>query len=110
MSITSKYNKVVFNYVIPPTHEFITMSELYTINPSETYRLNGLYINKKGKFGDSPIAISDNFILNLPKHLLDTINAMLNDSEMIGFINDGMVGFSIYSYKPGFYSVKWCDL
>ena len=67
-------------------------------------------------FGAEPNAIlENNLIANLPRHLLDTVNQMLDDNRYIEYIKEGHVGFTIYQYHTNkynkdAYSVTWLDL
>lgn len=118
MSFAEKYNHTTptFNHVLPDSAPFKSLKDLYNGEKGEnTYVVYGLYINKKGKFGDAPVAISEDFSINLPSHLCDTVTEMLNDKELVEAINAGKFGLEVYSYVPkGYnktcYSVKWLDL
>ena len=95
MSIASKYNKgSVFTYQAPDNTPFISLEELYNGSGNGTvFPLRSLYINSKGMYGDAPVAITDDYFVNLPKHMLDTVQAMLSDGEFIQAVNNGNVGF-----------------
>lgn len=117
MSIASKYNHGVrFDYIIPANTPFIGLASLYSESGQGTvYTLHGLYINRKSKYGDAPVAIIDGYLVNLPKHLLDTVKTMLQDDEFIDSVNAEKVGFTIYTYTVKNsndlrYSVNWVDL
>ncbi len=62
------------------------------------YTLRGIYINKKSKFGDSPVLITDTFFVNAPAYMLDTCKEILADEESVAEINRDEVGFHTYSY------------
>lgn len=117
MSIASKYNHGTrFDYIIPANTPFIGLGSLYADGEQGTvYTLHGLYINHKSKFGDAPVAITDDYLVNLPKHLLDTVKSMLQDDEFIEAVNAEKVGFMIYTYTVKNsndlrYSVNWVDM
>lgn len=117
MSVTSKYNKgSVFNFSIPKDFEYESLADLFNNNGKEmVYKVNALYINKKSKFGDSPIVATDNELVNLPKHMVDTVSDMMKDDELIEAVNKGKVGFTIYPYETKnttgvCYSVSWVDI
>lgn len=117
MSIASKYNKgSAFTYQAPKDTPFTTLESLYkTDGEGVVYSLHSLYINRKGMYGDAPVAITDGYFVNLPKHTLDTVYSMLEDMEFIGAVNSGHVGFTVRPYvrngdnKP-LYSVTWLDI
>lgn len=117
MSIASKYNKGVrFNFQIPKDFHFENLANLFDNDGKGlVYNVRGLYINRKSKYGEAPVIVTDFCLVNAPKHLLDTCKQMLMDEEFIKAVNDGKVGFSIYSYTTKNsddlrYSIIWIDL
>ncbi len=118
MSFAEKYNHTapMFNHELPVGAPFESLKDLYSGEKgNNTYVVYGLYINKKSKFGDAPVAISEDFSINLPSHLCDTVTEMLKDKELVEAINAGKFGLEVYAYKPkGYkktcYSVNWVDL
>lgn len=94
--------------------DFINLESLYVKDgENKSYKLLGVYINKKGRFGAEPVAIIDGFKVNLPKHLLDDVEMILDSDEMIQAILDGKLGFEIEPYdnaRGHFYSIHWIDL
>lgn len=94
--------------------KWVKLETLFNTDPDKTYTLLGLFI-KGSKYGKEPDAIIDGFKVNLPRHLLDTVNDMLDDDQVIDAIKAGKVGFKIYSYRSNTYdkdaySVTWLDL
>lgn len=117
MSIANKYNHGVrFDYTIPQDTPFIGLAKLYeSEGEGVVYPIHGLYINRKSKYGEAPVAICDDMLVNLPKHLLDTVKQMLLDDEFVDAVNRGKVGFKIYTYTVKnnnslLYSVNWLDI
>lgn len=118
MSLADKYNhsEPKFTHQLPDNAPFKSLKELYNGEKGENkYIVRGLYINKKGKYGDAPVAISEDFSINLPSHLCDTVTEMIQDKELVEAINAGKFGLEVYEYVPkGYnktcYSVKWVDL
>ena len=94
--------------------DFINLESLFTKNgENPRYQLLGVYVNKKGRFGAEPVAIIDGFKVNLPKHLLDDVQLILDSDEMVQAIIDGQLGFEIEPYENArgrFYSIHWIDL
>ena len=87
---------------------------MYNTDPDKTYPLLGLF-TKGSKFGKEPDAIIQGYKVNLPRHLLDTVEDMLDDNQVIEAIKAGKVGFKVYSYHSNTYnkdaySVTWLDL
>ena len=117
MSIAKKYNKMnPFTFQTPKDFEYVSLETLFSKNGAKTvYPVKALYINKKSQYGDAPVAITDTCMVNLPAHLLDTVNEMFEDEELISGVNNDLFGFIIYSYYPRnnnkkCYSVTWVDI
>lgn len=94
-NFAEKFNKKPLFDIDTTGFEYKKVSELET---GTIYPLRGIYINKKSKFGDSPVLITDTFFVNAPAHMLDTCNEILADEESVREINRGEVGFHTYSY------------
>lgn len=115
MGFASKFNKSVkFNYETPEGLAYASLKELYEANGADkVYTVHALYINTKGKYGDAPLAITDDAQVNLPSHLTEVANEIRQDAEAVAQINNGKFGFKIYPYsgKNGNgYSVEWVDI
>lgn len=95
--------------------KWVNLKTLFNTDPKKVYKVLGFFTNSKGKFGTEPVAIIDGFMVNLPRHLLDTIQEMLDDNQVIDYIKAGHVGFNIYEYHSNTYdkdaySVTWLDI
>lgn len=117
MGVASKYNKQkLFTFSIPSEYIYHTLSDLYKKNGKDMiYPCFALYINTKSRFGNAPIVATNECLVNLPSHLLETVKEMLRDEEVIDACNDGKFGFQIYQYeskqnKQINYSVNWVDM
>lgn len=113
----SKYNKGnKFDFRTPESFQFTTLETLYKVNGADkVYTIKALYINRKSQYGDHPVIVTDAELVDCPKHLLDTVENMINDDEAVEAINSGKVGFSVYTYKDKkhnktCYSVNWEDI
>lgn len=97
-------------------YKYVGLEELHNTNPDATHKILGLFINNKGKFGAEPNAIIDHkIIVNMPRHLLDTVNELLDDNKYIEYIRQGHVAFKVYQYHSNkynkdAYSVTWLDI
>lgn len=116
MGIASRYNKRRFNYIIPKDVEYRNLPELLKKDGlGSVYTVKALYINTKGNYGDSPVAVLDSVIVNLPSHLLDMVKSMLEDEEVIDAVNQDKLGFTVYEYMTEHSvnpccSITWVDL
>lgn len=113
MSFAKKYNKNnVYNFKFDESTEYITLKELCE-NNVEYLRLNGFYKNRNSKFGKNYVAVCDKWLINLPKHMNETIEEINKDVEAIADINDGKVGIKPYQYNKenkACYSINFIDL
>ena len=115
MSFT-KFNKSTnkFDYQLPEDVEFLSLEDLYEKNGARaSYELKGLFINKKSKYGNHPVAIIENYFVSLPNHLLEVVEEMLEDETAVEQINSGVAGFKVRTYKDRKgekrYTVEWID-
>ena len=114
-NFASKYNRGLgFTRKAVENAIYTNLKELFSkYGEEEMYVVQALYINTKGKYGDSPIALVLGDLVNLPAHLTETVKEMLKDEDLIKAINEDKFGFTIYHYekdgKQG-YSVNWVDI
>ena len=112
---------VKFNHTSPFTFKagekfpYYSLKSLADSNKPETvYRVLGLFINDRGRYGDQPLALTPYYYVNLPSHLLNDVTAMIKDPEVVEQINAGKAGFKIRDYinRNGgkSYSVEWVDV
>ena len=102
--------------------EFIKLEDVFKMSEDEKaisgkdtiFKVTGLFINNKSKYGARPFLATPDFLVDLPKHQLEDVKEMIADTEIINDINAGKVGFKVrtyYSekYKKDCYSVLWVD-
>lgn len=116
MGVASRFNRgKKFNFEIPDNFEYRSLHDLFNDNGEDfVYKVNAIYINKKSKYGESPVVATDNELVNLPKHLTEIAKEILLDKECVEQINNGEFGFTIYTYEDNTqhnlcYSVNWVD-
>lgn len=123
MSIATKYNHgAIYNYVMPEGAEFRGLEDLYKEHgPNTIFPVYGFFVNRKGMYGDNPVALSNGFFISLPEHLLKDVQEIMADSEATEQINGGGLGLQIRSYEKEIqgkggrtskrvcYSVTWVD-
>lgn len=114
--LMSKFNNTNVFGINTSNYKYTNLNILYNTDPNATHKVLGVFVNTKGKYGAEPNAIiENNLIVNLPRHLLETVNELLDDDSYIDYIKSGHVGFSIYQYHSNkydkdAYSVTWLDL
>lgn len=95
----SKFNKGRKFNVDTSSFNYESLADMFNNDGAGVvYPLTAIYINRKGKFGDSPVLATDKCFVNAPSHMLDTARDILADDEAIAAINNGEVGFVIYPY------------
>lgn len=102
MGIT-KYNKnePLFTFHAPDNFEYYRLSSFAAdADTDKVFNLRGFFIGEGKQYGKSPVAVTDFCYINLPKHMLDTVQKILSDQEAVDEINRGEAGFKIYSYTP----------
>ena len=98
--------------------KYYKLSELYNDNgPDHVYQLQGLYINRKSEYGDSPVAICEDCFANFPPHMLDECLGILKTETDVDDIKAGKVGFKIETYEKEVgkktktcYGIRWIDI
>ena len=118
MSFANKYNKgnIIFDIDITDFN-FMKLSDIYTSYGKNVIKVDGLYINKKGKFNPHPVAINveEKMLIDLPEHMTEVVEEILKDGESISLIKKGYVGlratrYADKKYKKTCYSAEWVDL
>lgn len=113
MSFMNKFNKAqnLFTFRTPTDFKYRNLS---TFQAGDRVKINALFINHRSKYGDAPVAVSDHELINLPKHTLDSVSAIIADRDAVDAINSGHVGIEIYEYMTNdgrtFKSVNWIDI
>ena len=114
--LMSKFNNTNVFGIDTSKYKYTNLEILFNTDPNAKYKVLGVFVNTKGKYGAEPnVIIENNLIVNLPRHLLETVNELLDDDRYIEYIKAGHVGFSIYQYHSNkydkdAYSVTWLDL
>ena len=119
MGLMDKYNKggVRFNVDIEG-FTFCQLKDLYSrLQKDEVVKIDGIYINTKGRFDAHPVAIVStlSLLVDLPPHLTEDVKEMLQDDECVEAIRSGHVGFTIReyeqsTYKKTCYGIHWEDI
>lgn len=113
--LMAQFNRQNIFDVDTSNFKWVNLKTLFDTDPKAKHKVLGLFTNNGGKYGTEPVAIIDGFLVNLPRHLLDTVQQMLDDDDIVQYIKDGHVAFSIYQYHSSkynrdAYSVKWLDI
>ena len=104
----------LFTFEAPEHFEYKSLADIAAEKGLDAiHKINAIYINKKGKYGDQPVLATDSELVNAPHHLLESVLDILEDAESVATINNGHAGFKIYSYenKHGTnYALEWADI
>lgn len=99
-NLINKHQNVVANFDFPEKErEFKKLEELHKQQPKARYTILAVFINKKGKFGDQGLFVTNDFQVNLPPHLLELSQELRQDDEIIQAINNRELAFEIYEYN-----------
>ncbi len=100
-----------FDYEMTEKHDYKKLGELYNENKDGIYIIRMFYTNTKSKYGKNEVVVTDDYIVNLPKHLTEKVNEICGNDEYLELINEGKLAFNIYEYEYGdgklAYSVNW---
>lgn len=114
MSFGTKRSKGTVNFNVDVSgFEFKSLKDLEV---GSIYKIDGLYINTKSKFGSHPVAIvaDDKILVDLPKHLVEEVKDILSDAEDVADIKAGKCGFRVYEYTTDdglvCRSINWMDI
>lgn len=116
MGFFDKYNGGKrFEYEMTGKPVFKKLSDLYDEKGKGfVFPVRSIYINKKSKYGESPVIVSDDFSVGLPTHLLGTVQDLLSQDKFYDMVNSGVVGFTVYefestNYNSKGYSINWVE-
>ena len=92
--LMSRFNNTNVFGIDTSNYKYVGLKELFDTDPDARHKVLGFFVNTKGKFGAEPNAIIDNkLIVNLPRHLLETVNELLDDDKYIEYIRNGRFKF-----------------
>ena len=103
-----------FNVGSTEGYEYRKLEELYKEYGADVeYPVRALYVNET-KFGESAVATTDGYFINLPSHVVNDVKEIVADEELVQMINDGLVSITIYeyyssTYKGTFYGIRWVE-
>ena len=104
MSFAEKHNKTRIFEIETEGLEYLKPEEAFNKYGKEAvYRLDALFINRKGVYDDAPVAVvttnNDQFMLNMPAHMTEEVEKILADSADIKDIKSGKVGIKLRPYQ-----------
>lgn len=103
-----------FNPINTEGYEYRKPAELYKEYGADVeYPVRALYVNKT-KYGESAIAVTDGYFINLPSHVVNDVKEIIEDEELVQMINEGRVSIAIYEYyshkyEGVFYGIRWIE-
>lgn len=114
-NIINKYNKTaLFIYDSELERDFCTLKDLQDQSEPETiFPVHALFINDKSKFGKAPVAVVNEWLVNLPSHLTETVEQMRSDVDLVQLVNDRKLGFTVYTFENQYglqFSVEWVEI
>ena len=114
-SFANEFNREKLFDIDTSNFDYMSLEDIYDGDESRVFPCCGVYMSTKGYYGEHPVIATENYYVNLPQHLTDMVRSILNDKRAIKAINDGLVGFTIYSYEQKrfgttCYSIRWVDV
>lgn len=106
LKILSLNKKNKFTFEPKDNMEYIDLKSMYEKCGTEYISVLRGVFTKDSKFGKQSVAITDDFYINLPAHVNEIVDEILQDDEIIDEINKGQVGFKIYQYYSKKYDKK----
>lgn len=103
MSFAEKHNKARIFEIETEGLEYLKPEEAFNkYGKDAVYKLDALFINRKGNYDDAPVAVvttnNDKFMLNMPAHMTEEVEKILEDSTDIKDIKSGKVGIKLRPY------------
>ena len=103
MSFAEKHNRTRIFEIETEGLEYLKPEEAFNKYGKDTvYRLDALFINRKGNYDDAPVAVvttnNDQFMLNMPAHMTEEVEKILADPTDIKDIKSGKVGIKLRPY------------
>ena len=103
MSFAEKHNKTRIFDVETEGLQYVKPEDAFNkYGRDAVYRLDALFINRKGNYDDAPVAVvttnNEQFMLNMPAHMTEEVEKILADSTDIKDIKSGKVGIKLRPY------------
>lgn len=103
MSFAEKHNKTRIFDIETEGLEYLKPEEAFNkYGKDAVYKLDALYINRKGNYDDAPVAVvtvnNEQFMLNMPAHMTEEVEKILSDEADIKTIKAGKVGIRLRPY------------
>jgi len=111
MSVVDKYQvqglRRFSHRIDPETAEYKRLEDL----GDKPFRVFGMFINTKGRYGETAVLVLQKDYLNLPKHLTEIVKKMMVDDEIYNLIEEGKLYGKKRSYlgRDGqeHFSIQW---
>lgn len=118
MSFAARHSKGSVFQCNTEGFEYFSLKQLFEDNGAdEVYAIQGLYINRKGNYGDAPVAILNDKFVNFPSYMVEEVVDIMHSDTDIEDIKACKVGFQVEEYekevgktKKTCYGVRWVDL
>lgn len=112
MSLKNYNKKGVFDYD-PTNVPYTTLGQLYNqYGENEKYQICAMWVHTSKEYGESPVFALADVLVNIPKHLTETVKEILKDSNTVDEIKAGEGWFNIYEYESHgkkCYSLNFCE-
>lgn len=114
----SSLNKVSkFDFKPGKDFSYLSLKELLAANGGDlsvVYIVRALYVNKSSKYGAQGLIALDDCYVNLPKHLMEDVEIIMDNPEAVEAVNAGRCGIKIRPYEDrngkGQLSIDWANV
>ena len=84
---------------------WVKLEDLYNEQEGVVFTIDGVFINRKSKFGPRPfIAFDKIYLADLPNNMLETVEEIIGNPDIVAQINEGKAGFEAKSYMNDKYN------
>lgn len=113
--LLGQFNKrSLFEYDNEVERDYCKLQDLVECNGVDAvYTVEALFINTKSRFGNAPVLVTSQWLVNAPSHLTPTVQQMIQTPELVAQINARKVGFKVYQYTTNnrvCFSVEWVEV
>lgn len=101
--ILSRYNG---GRVFDAQTDGLSFVKIGTLELGKEYPFKGFFFTNGGRYGETPVLITEGALVNAPRHLATVLHEMIEDAEAVELINAGKAVFTVYEYESKEYKTK----
>lgn len=106
MSDERKYYEPFFK--APSNMYYYNIKRLFSMyGQQKLYRVDNMWINPYGKYGEYACVQTPDFIATLPHHLINKMKRIMDSEKCQSAVNTGHFFFCIYEYDAGTFGKQY---